>query len=110
MLADEPVASLDPTSAKKVMDVLFGLTQDLGMTLIVSLHQISIAQTYCHRALGMRKGRLIYDGLASELSAQRLQTLYGTDAQEIVMDSYSSKSTLSSTTQLTKQYSTLIDA
>ena len=110
LLADEPVASLDPTSAKKVMDVLFGLTQDLGMTLIVSLHQISIAQTYCHRALGMRKGRLIYDGLASELSAQRLQTLYGTDAQEIVMDSYSSKSTLSSTTQLTKQYSTLIDA
>ena len=88
LLADEPVASLDPTSAKKVMDVLFGLTKDLGMTLIVSLHQISIAQNYCHRALGMRRGRLIYDGLVSELSPDRLQTLYGADAQEIVTDLY----------------------
>ena len=104
LLADEPVASLDPTSAKKVMDVLFGLTKDLGMTLIVSLHQISIAQTYCHRALGMRKGRLIYDGLASELSVQRLQTLYGADAQEIVTDTFN---TPQSSTQ---QFSTLIGA
>jgi phosphonate transport system ATP-binding protein len=104
LLADEPVASLDPTSAKKVMDVLFGLTKDLGMTLIVSLHQISIAQTYCHRALGMRKGRLIYDGLASELSVQRLQTLYGADAQEIVTDTFS---TPQSSTQ---QFSNLIGA
>lgn len=104
LLADEPVASLDPTSAKKVMDVLFGLTKDLGMTLIVSLHQISIAQTYCHRALGMRKGRLIYDGLTSELSAERLQTLYGSDAQEIVTDTFN---TPQSTSQ---QFSTLIGA
>lgn len=104
LLADEPVASLDPTSAKKVMDVLFGLTKDLGMTLIVSLHQISIAQTYCHRALGMRKGRLIYDGLASELSVQRLQTLYGADAQEIVTDTFNSPQSS------TQQFSTLIGA
>lgn len=104
LLADEPVASLDPSSAKNVMDVLFGLTKDLGMTLIVSLHQISIAQTYCHRALGMRKGRLIYDGLASELSVQRLQTLYGADAQEIVTDNFN---TPQSSTQ---QFSTLIGA
>ncbi|MFY9136761.1 phosphonate ABC transporter ATP-binding protein [Zwartia sp.] len=104
LLADEPVASLDPTSAKKVMDVLFGLTQDLGMTLIVSLHQISIAQTYCHRALGMRKGRLIYDGLASELSVQRLQALYGADAQEIVTDTFNSPQSS------TQQFSTLIGA
>lgn len=104
LLADEPVASLDPSSAKKVMDVLFGLTKDLGMTLIVSLHQISIAQTYCHRALGMRKGRLIYDGLASELSVQRLQTLYGADAQEIVTDTFNSPQ------PSTQQFSTLIGA
>lgn len=89
LLADEPVASLDPTSAKKVMDVLFGLTKDLGMTLLVSLHQISIAQSYCHRALGMRKGRLIYDGLASDLTLERLESLYGADTEEIVTDTYS---------------------
>ena len=104
LLADEPVASLDPTSAKKVMDVLFGLTKDLGMTLLVSLHQISIAQTYCHRALGMRKGRLIYDGLASELSAQRLENLYGADAEEIITDTYSTSP------RPLEQFSTLIDA
>lgn len=104
LLADEPVASLDPTSAKKVMDVLFGLTKDLGMTLLVSLHQISIAQTYCHRALGMRKGRLIYDGLASDLTAQRLENLYGADAQEIVTDTYSISP------RSVEQFSTLIDA
>lgn len=95
LLADEPVASLDPTSAKKVMDVLFGLTQDLGMTLIVSLHQISIAQTYCQRALGMRKGQLIFDGLTADLSPQKLQSLYGADAQEIVTDTYATTETLS---------------
>lgn len=104
LLADEPVASLDPTSAKKVMDVLFGLTKDLGMTLLVSLHQISIAQTYCHRALGMRKGRLIYDGLASDLTAKRLENLYGADAQEIVTDTYSISP------RPVEQFSTLIDA
>jgi phosphonate transport system ATP-binding protein len=104
LLADEPVASLDPTSAKKVMDVLFGLTKDLGMTLVVSLHQISIAQTYCQRALGMRKGRLIYDGPSSDLSTQRLENLYGEDAQEIVTDSYSLSSPSS------KQFPVLIDA
>ncbi len=103
LLADEPVASLDPTSAKKVMDVLFGLTKDMGMTLVVSLHQISIAQTYCHRALGMRRGRLIYDGPTSELSAQRLLTLYGADAQEIVTESYTS-----SPSSPPKQFSTLM--
>jgi phosphonate transport system ATP-binding protein len=104
LLADEPVASLDPTSAKKVMDVLFGLTKDLGMTLLVSLHQISIAQTYCHRALGMRKGRLIYDGLASDLTEQRLENLYGADAEEIITDTY-----LTSPRPV-KPFSTLIDA
>lgn len=104
LLADEPVASLDPTSAKKVMDVLFGLTKDLGMTLVVSLHQISIAQTYCQRALGMRKGRLIYDGPSCDLSTQRLENLYGADAQEIVTDSYSLSSPSS------KQFPVLIDA
>ena len=88
LLADEPVASLDPTSAKKVMDILFGLTKDLGMTLLVSLHQISIAKAYCHRALGMKKGKLIYDGPSSELSAQRLENLYGADAEEIITDAY----------------------
>ncbi len=104
LLADEPVASLDPTSAKKVMDVLFGLTKDLGMTLVVSLHQISIAQTYCQRAIGMRKGRLIFDGPTSDLSPQRLENLYGVDAQEIVTDSYSLSPSSS------KQFPALIDA
>ena len=86
LLADEPVASLDPESARKVMDVLFGLTKELGMTLIVSLHQISIAQTYCRRALGMSRGRLVFDGPIEELTEQRLKALYGSEAQELLTD------------------------
>jgi len=86
LLADEPVASLDPESARKVMDVLFGLTKELGMTLVVSLHQISIARTYCQRALGMSRGRLVFDGPISELTEQRLKHLYGADAQELLTD------------------------
>lgn len=85
LLADEPVASLDPESARKVMDVLFGLTKELGMTLVVSLHQISIARTYCQRALGMSRGRLVYDGPITDLTEQRLNQLYGADAQELLM-------------------------
>ena len=84
LLADEPVASLDPESARKVMDVLFGLTKELGMTLVVSLHQISIARTYCQRALGMSRGRLVFDGPISDLTEHRLKHLYGTDAQELL--------------------------
>ena len=86
LLADEPVASLDPESARKVMDVLFGLTKELGMTLVVSLHQISIARTYCQRALGMSRGRLVYDGPIADLSEQRLKQLYGADAQELLTE------------------------
>ncbi|MEY3628266.1 MAG: Glutamine transport ATP-binding protein GlnQ, partial [Pseudomonadota bacterium] len=86
LLADEPVASLDPESARKVMDVLFGLTKELGMTLVVSLHQISIARNYCQRALGMSRGRLVFDGPITDLTEQRLKQLYGTDAQELLTD------------------------
>ncbi len=86
LLADEPVASLDPESARKVMDVLFGLTKELGMTLVVSLHQISIARNYCQRALGMSRGRLVFDGPITDLTDQRLKQLYGTDAQELLTD------------------------
>ena len=89
LLADEPVASLDPESARKVMDVLFGLTKELGMTLVVSLHQISIARTYCQRALGMSRGRLVYDGPIADLSEQRLKQLYGADAQELLTEEVS---------------------
>jgi phosphonate transport system ATP-binding protein len=67
------------------MDVLFGLTKELGMTLVVSLHQISIARTYCQRALGMSRGRLVYDGPITDLTEQRLNQLYGADTQELLM-------------------------
>lgn len=76
LLADEPVASLDPESAKRVMDVLFGLTRDLGMTLVVSLHQLSIAQQYCNRAIGLSNGRMIFDGPTHTLDNQNIHHLY----------------------------------
>lgn len=76
LLADEPVASLDPESSKKVMDVLFGLTRDMGMTLVVSLHQLSIAQHYCKRAIGLSSGRVVFDGPTDTLDSKTINHLY----------------------------------
>ncbi len=76
LLADEPVASLDPESARRVMDVLFGLTRDIGMTLVVSLHQLSIAQQYCDRAIGLSNGRMVFDGPTHALDDRNIQHLY----------------------------------
>lgn len=84
LFADEPVASLDPESAKKVMDVLLSLTRQFGLTLIISLHQIAIARTYCQRALGLHQGKLVYDGPISDLNELRLRSLYGNGAIELL--------------------------
>jgi phosphonate transport system ATP-binding protein len=87
VLADEPIASLDPESSRRVMELLQSLNEDHGLTVLVSLHQIDIAMKYCPRAVALRDGRVVYDGPTTHLTAALLRDLYGAAAQELLAGS-----------------------
>ncbi|MFN7693661.1 MAG: phosphonate ABC transporter ATP-binding protein [Burkholderiales bacterium] len=84
LLADEPVASLDPASTVRVMELLMQLNRERGITLIVSLHHVALARRYCERALALRDGAVVFDGPTRELTPAFLQQLYGTAAEELI--------------------------
>ncbi len=83
VLADEPIASLDPVSARKVMELLARLNSEEGMTVVVSLHQVDAAMKYCKRIVAMRDGAVVYDGAPSGLSQERLRDIYGPEYEEL---------------------------
>lgn len=76
ILADEPIASLDPRSAREVMEILSRIHAEDGRTVIVTLHQVDVARRYCHRAIALKDGRLYFDGPIGDLTNERLQALY----------------------------------
>jgi phosphonate transport system ATP-binding protein len=84
LLADEHVASLDPESTRRVMDILRKLCQQQGMTLVVSLHNVALARQYCSRIVALREGELVYDGRPDGLDARRLAELYGPRCLELI--------------------------
>lgn len=86
LLADEPVASLDPESARKVMEILSELTRKFNLTLITSLHQIPIAKRYCQRTIALNKGVLVFDGKTEDLSLQMLADLYGSEVDDLISE------------------------
>lgn len=86
LLADEPVSSLDPESARRVMDLLHHLNRTQGMTLVVSLHNVAMARRYCDRIIALRAGELVFDGSPMELDDSRLRHLYGASTEELLMD------------------------
>jgi phosphonate transport system ATP-binding protein len=83
LLADEPVASLDPESARKVMEQIRMLNQTGGMTVVVSLHQVQIARRYCPRIIALKHGELVYDGPTAGLDDAGLRELYGSEAEDL---------------------------
>ena len=83
LLADEPVASLDPESTRRVMELMARLNREAGMTLIVSLHHVALARRYCERVIALRQGELVYDGPSSALTPEFLRELYGSAAEEL---------------------------
>jgi phosphonate transport system ATP-binding protein len=83
ILADEPVASLDPASSRRVMALLADLNRELGVTVLVSLHQLEHAYAFCPRTIALRAGAIVYDGPTAELTAARLRALYGTRSREL---------------------------
>jgi phosphonate transport system ATP-binding protein len=84
VLADEPIASLDPESSRRVMEILAGMNRDDRCTVLVSLHQVNVALKYCARTVALRNGRVVYDGPSARLTPALLRDLYGAEADEIL--------------------------
>jgi len=85
IIADEPIASLDPSSARRVMDILGSLNREDGTTIIVSLHQVEYALKYCPRTIALRAGEVVYDGPSKALTPAFLGELYGAESEELFL-------------------------
>ncbi|WP_121640198.1 phosphonate ABC transporter ATP-binding protein [Virgibacillus sp. Bac330] len=77
ILADEPVASLDPITTKQVMDDLLRINQELNITMVVNLHSVDLARKYASRIIGLNKGKIVFDGKANEATEEVFATIYG---------------------------------
>lgn len=83
MLADEPVASLDPATSHSVMKYLEEINKKDGITVICSLHFLSLARRYGTRVVALRGGKIAFDGLPAEIDERRFKEIYGEDAVEV---------------------------
>lgn len=86
ILGDEPIASLDMESCRKVMASLARINREDGVTVVVSLHQVDIARRWCQRAIALRHGVMVYDGPTAGLTPAVLQEIYGADLEEAGLD------------------------
>jgi phosphonate transport system ATP-binding protein len=82
ILADEPIASLDPRNTQVVMDALKRINRDYGITVLCNLHDVDVALACCDRLVGMKAGRVVFDGPPAALTAAVVQDLYGVGADE----------------------------
>jgi phosphonate transport system ATP-binding protein len=80
ILADEPIASLDPENARIVMDALRRINRHYGVTVVCNLHSVELAQTYCDRLVGMAAGRVVFDDVPAMLTDAAARKLYGMGA------------------------------
>jgi len=83
ILADEPIASLDPRSASMVMGTLRRLNREEGHTVVVSLHQIDFAFQFCPRSVALKNGEIVYDGPTKAITKDLLQSVYGSDLSDM---------------------------
>jgi phosphonate transport system ATP-binding protein len=81
VLADEPIASLDPLNAEIVMKALREIHERDGKTVICNLHTLDTARTYCDRIIGMREGEIVFDGTAEQLTPSMVRQIYGADGE-----------------------------
>lgn len=79
LLADEPIASLDPRNATIVMDALSRINQEDGITVLCNLHTLDTARRYCDRIIGMSAGQIVFDGTPEQLTTPMAETIYGVD-------------------------------
>lgn len=86
MLADEPIASLDPANATRVMEALRSINREDGITVLVNLHTLDAARTYCGRIIAMRDGQVRFDGSPADLTQERIREIYGIDGLDADID------------------------
>jgi phosphonate transport system ATP-binding protein len=84
VLADEPVASLDPRNARIVMDALQRINRHFGLTVLCNLHSLDLARGYCDRLVGMAAGRVVFDDVPEALTDDAVRDLYGMEANEVI--------------------------
>jgi phosphonate transport system ATP-binding protein len=84
IVADEPIASLDPSAARRVMDILADLNRRDGITILVSLHQVEYALRYCPRTIALKAGRIVYDGPSCALTPEFLSSIYGAESEDLL--------------------------
>jgi len=82
ILADEPVAALDPVTAKQVMDDFKRINEEMGITVLINIHHVELALEYAHRVIGIRSGVIIYDGPSEKVDQKVLDSIYGPAQKE----------------------------
>jgi phosphonate transport system ATP-binding protein len=85
MLADEPVASLDPVLAHSILQYLELLNRQDGITVLCSLHFLDLVHRYASRVIGLKDGEVVFDGLPSELTRERFKEVYGEEAEMVTV-------------------------
>jgi phosphonate transport system ATP-binding protein len=86
ILADEPIASLDPRNARTVMETLRQVNREDGITVLTNLHHLDTARHYCDRIIAMQAGRVMFDGTPAELNKDRVREIYGVSEDEFEQD------------------------
>ena len=76
ILADEPVASLDPVTAKQVMEDFQRINKEMNITILLNIHHVELALTYASRVVGIRAGQIVYDGPVSDVNEEILNNIY----------------------------------
>ncbi len=87
LIADEPIASLDPHSARRVMDILADLNRRDHITVLVSLHQVEYGVKYCPRTIALKAGEVVYDGSSCALTPELLNSIYGAESSDLFLPS-----------------------
>jgi phosphonate transport system ATP-binding protein len=91
ILADEPIASLDPRNTKIVMDALLRINREFGITVICNLHSLDIARSYCDRLVGMAQGRVVFNDVPGALTDDVARELYGLEAGDVMAEAIASE-------------------
>lgn len=86
LLCDEPIASLDPNSSKVIMDHLKEISQSMGITVLVNLHQVDVALKYSDRIIGLNRGSKLFDDLPKRLSQMDIHNIYGAEVDELIFE------------------------
>ena len=86
ILCDEPIASLDPSSSRVIMEHLRKICSEKRITVIVNLHQVDVAKNYSDRIIGLNSGEIVFNGHPTEINKEVIQAVYGTDFDDLIME------------------------